>query len=294
MKIKDLEYYQQLVKRQNFSAVANDFHVSQPTITMAIRRLEADFNTSFFIRDYVHKQLHLTATGKQFAKHVDAILTELQVAHKEINRANTTKIRFGLPPIIGNYYFPSLTPSLMRNQLLTSLETYEHGSKELLKMLYHGELDMALLGSITPLSQDHIRTQEFAHYPFQIIVGQGNPLAKKDQVNFADLHDQAFIIPDTEFFHEQAFKQMCHAARLRPKILYRTSDIHIIKAMVAENLGISFLTSLAITPADHVVSLNIASRDQAVFRLSVASRETAVLDPLKEKLWQLLIQQTNH
>lgn len=292
MKIKDLEYYQQLVKQQNFSAVAQSFHVSQPTITMAIQRLERDFDTTFLIRDHVHKQLHFTETGRMFANHVNVILNELQVAQKEIKRVDSSKIRFGLPPIIGNYYFPALTPILMRNHLMTALETYEHGSKELLQMLYHGELDMALLGSITPLAQNRIRSQEFARYPFRIIVGKDNLLAQQKKVNFADLRNQQFIIPDTEFFHEQAFKQMCKAAHFRPKVLYRTSDIHVIKAMVAGNLGISFLTSLAVTPADNVVSLEIANRDQAVFRLSVATRETAVLDPLKQRLWKLLIQQT--
>ena len=146
MKIKDLEYYQQLIKDQNFSKVAQHFGVSQPTITMAIQRLEQDFNTTFFVRDHVHRELHVTATGQQFANHVDLILNELQVAKKEIDRANATKIRFGLPPIIGNYYFPPLTPRLMRHQLMPDLETYEHGSRELLKMLQHGDLDMALLG----------------------------------------------------------------------------------------------------------------------------------------------------
>ena len=103
MKIKDLEYYQQLIKDQNFSKVAQHFGVSQPTITMAIQRLEQDFNTTFFVRDHVHRELHVTATGQQFANHVDLILNELQIAKKEIDRANSTKIRFGLPPIIGNY-----------------------------------------------------------------------------------------------------------------------------------------------------------------------------------------------
>ena len=151
MKLNDLKYYQALVKYKNFSQVAAKFNVSQPTITMAIQRLEKDFGTSFFIRDHVHKQLHITPTGKQFAIHVDVILNELKIAHQEINQAESSSIRFGLPPIIGNYYFPPLTPLLMREGLLSHLETSEHGSKEILKMLKHGHLDLALLGSLTPL-----------------------------------------------------------------------------------------------------------------------------------------------
>lgn len=288
MKIKDLEYYQQLIKDQNFSKVAQHFGVSQPTITMAIQRLEQDFNTTFFVRDHVHRELHVTATGQQFANHVDLILNELQVAKKEIDRANATKIRFGLPPIIGNYYFPPLTPRLMRHQLMPDLETYEHGSRELLKMLQHGDLDMALLGSLAPLKETRLKAQELARFPFQVIVGTNHPLAKQRTVDFASLKGEQFIIPDTEFFHDQAFKQMCRRAHFRPRILYRTADIHVIKAMVSENLGITFLTSLAVEKGDNVKQIVISGPDQPIFHLSVAMRETEELTPRKQELWDLI------
>lgn len=293
MKIKDLEYYQELVKCQNFSQVANHFNVSQPTITMAIQRLESDFGASFFIRDHAHKQLHITPAGQQFSNHVNVILNELRIAQEEIARTQSTRIRFGLPPIIGNYYFPALTPALMRAKLMQKLDIYEHGSKELLRMLEQGQLDIALLGSLDALHQERLKTQEFAQYPFKIIVGRDSPLAGNKEVRFADLRDQQFIMPGSEFFHEQAFKQMCHNAHLRPKVLFRTPDIHVIKAMVAENLGVSFLTSLAIDPTDQVVALPIADEEQPSFRLSLATRETEVLSADQEKLWKILAQQTN-
>lgn len=291
MKIKDLEYYQELIKCQNFSQVASHFNVRQPTITMAIQRLENDFGTTFFIRDHAHKQLHITQAGQQFANHVDVILNELSIAKEEITRTQASRIRFGLPPIIGNYYFPALTPSLMRAKLMQSLDIYEHGSRELLKMLERGHIDIALLGSLTPLQQPRLQTQEFTQYPFNVIVSKQNPLAQKKAISFANLRDQQFIMPGSEFFHEQAFKQMCHGAHFRPRILFRTPDIHVIKALVTENLGISFLTSLAVEPSDEVVALPLTDKDQPHFRLSLAKRATEVLSDREQQLWQLLIKQ---
>ena len=291
MKIKDLEYYQKLIQEKNFSKVAADFKVSQPTITMSIKRLESDFATTFFIRDHAHKELHVTPAGQQLANHVNVILNELTIARQEIDRTKSTRIRFGLPPIIGNYYFPPLTPMLMRANLMPLLDTFEHGSRELLKMLEHGQLDIALLGSLESLDQPRLKTEEFAHYPFKVIISKDHPLANKAAVTFRELKDEQFIIPGSEFFHEQAFKQMCHGAHFRPHVLFRTPDIHVIKAMVAENLGISFLTSLAISPADQVTTLDITDNDQPHFRLSLARRETALLSSNEEKLWQLLVKQ---
>ena len=288
MKLNDLKYYQALVKYKNFSQVAAKFNVSQPTITMAIQRLEKDFGTSFFVRDHVHKQLHITPTGKQFAVHVDVILNELRIARQEINQAESSSIRFGLPPIIGNYYFPPLTPLLMREGLLSHLETSEHGSKEILKMLKHGHLDLALLGSLNPLKEVGLKTTELAEYPFKIIVSKRHPLAAKKEIDFATLKNERFIVPDTEFFHEQAFKQISHLAHFRPQVIYRTADIHVIKTMVAENLGIAYLTSLAITPEDNIHSLNVTSPLKQSFRLSAVTRSTELLTAPKQKLWDLL------
>lgn len=288
MKIRDLEYYQALVKSKNFSQVAKQFNVSQPTITMAIQRLEKGLGTVFFVRDHVHKQLHLTATGKQFAQHVNVILSELSIAQQEIDQAKSTKIRFGLPPIIGNYYFPPLTPMLMRHGLLSHLETYEHGSKEILKMLSRGEIDIALLGSLSQLKSERLKTAQLAQYPFKVIVSQEHPLAHQQAVNFAELKQEPFIIPDAEFFHEQAFKQICHLAHFRPKVIYRTADIHVIKAMVAENLGVAYLTSLAITPEDKVVALPVSAPLQQSFQLAAAMRATEILTPYQAQLWKLL------
>ncbi|MBB1078760.1 LysR family transcriptional regulator [Limosilactobacillus sp. STM2_1] len=288
MKLKDLQYYQSLVKTRNFSRVASAFNVSQPTITMAIQRLEKDFGTTFFVRDHVHKELHLTPAGKQFAMHVNVILSELEIAHQEIEQSKSTKISFGLPPIIGNYYFPPLTPALMRQGLLSHLETYEHGSKEILKMLEHGDLDIALLGSLTPLKESRLKTIELTKYPFKVIVSTQHPLAKKNKIDFATLKNEKFIVPDSEFFHDQAFKQICRQAHFRPQVIYRTADIHVIKAMVAENLGIAYLTSLAITPEDNITALDISAPLNQSFRLAAAIRSTEVLTPYKQQLWDLL------
>ena len=107
MNIKELYYYHDLVRTKNFSQVAADFNISQPTVTMAIKRLEESFGTTFFMRDRSHHQLTVTSTGLQFDQHVQRIIEELEIAQKELARAKQERISFGLPPIIGSWYFPA-------------------------------------------------------------------------------------------------------------------------------------------------------------------------------------------
>lgn len=157
MNIKELYYYHDLVRTKNFSQVAADFNISQPTVTMAIKRLEESFGTTFFMRDRSHHQLTVTSTGLQFDQHVQRIIEELEIAQKELTRAKQERISFGLPPIIGSWYFPRFTPALLQAGLLNRLEVVDHGSASLLQLLAKGELDLALLGSLQPFQQPSLR-----------------------------------------------------------------------------------------------------------------------------------------
>ena len=251
MNIKELYYYHDLVRTKNFSQVAADFNISQPTVTMAIKRLEESFGTTFFMRDRSHHQLTVTSTGLQFDQHVQRIIEELEIAQKELARAKQERISFGLPPIIGSWYFPRFTPALLQAGLLNQLEVVDHGSASLLQLLAKGELDLALLGSLQPFQQPSLRARVIDKAPIRIIVAKDHPLAAfKDGVSFAQAAQYPFITLDDEYVHAQAFRQAARLARVRPKIVFKTSDVQILKALVANNSGISFLTDLALDDND--------------------------------------------
>ena len=77
---RDLKYFDLLIKYKNFSKVAQKMEVSQPTVTNAIKRLESDFDTRFFIRDRSHNDLIITQAGQLFSRHVKNILNEIELA----------------------------------------------------------------------------------------------------------------------------------------------------------------------------------------------------------------------
>lgn len=290
MNTKDLKYFHALVETKNFSMVANQFGVRQPTITSAIKRLENTYQTTFFIRDRSHHQLTVTNNGRQFDRHVQVILNELTVAHKEIARAAKRQIIFGLPPIIGNYYFPPLAPRISRQGLMDRLEIVEHGSADLLRLLQHGDIDLALLGSITSLNLPHLSVKTIQRQPINIIVSKDHPLAQRAQtgVYFKDLAKENFIIFDEGFVHNQAFHMVERLNHIRPRIGYKTTDVHVLKAMVAENIGISYLTSLAVIPTNNLVQVPLLDHTKPEFLISCVRRDTSMLNESQKALWDLL------
>lgn len=289
MNIKELYYYHDLVRTKNFSQVASDFNISQPTVTMAIKRLEESFGTTFFMRDRSHHQLTVTSTGLQFDQHVQRIIEELEIAQKELARAKQERISFGLPPIIGSWYFPRFTPALLQAGLLNQLEVVDHGSASLLQLLAKGELDLALLGSLQPFQQPSLRARVIDKAPIRIIVAKDHPLAAfKDGVSFAQAAQYPFITLDDEYVHAQAFRQAARLARVRPKIVFKTSDVQILKALVANHSGISFLTDLALDGNDGLAALPLTNGSQPEFIISLAARANRLLTPNAQRLWSIL------
>lgn len=289
MNIKELYYYHDLVRTKNFSQVAADFNISQPTVTMAIKRLEESFGTTFFMRDRSHHQLTVTSTGLQFDQHVQRIIEELEIAQKELARAKQERISFGLPPIIGSWYFSRFTPALLQAGLLNQLEVVDHGSASLLQLLAKGELDLALLGSLQPFQQPSLRARVIDKAPIRIIVAKDHPLAAfKDGVSFAQAAQYPFITLDDEYVHAQAFRQAARLARVRPKIVFKTSDVQILKALVANNSGISFLTDLALDDNDGLAALPLTDGSQPEFIISLAARANRLLTPNAQRLWSIL------
>lgn len=289
MNIKELYYYHDLVRTKNFSQVAADFNISQPTVTMAIKRLEESFGTTFFMRDRSHHQLTVTNTGLQFDQHVQRIIEELEIAKKELTRAKQERISFGLPPIIGSWYFPRFTPALLQAGLLNQLEVVDHGSASLLQLLAKGELDLALLGSLQPFQQPSLRACVIDKAPIRIIVAKDHPLAAfEDGVSFAQAAQYPFITLDDEYVHAQAFRQAARLARVRPKIVFKTSDVQILKALVANHSGISFLTDLALDGNDGLAALPLTDGSQPEFIISLAARANRLLTPNAQRLWSIL------
>lgn len=288
MNIKDIEYFNELIKVKNFTMVAQKFNVSQPTITLAIKRLEEEFGTKFFLRNQSHKELIVTEAGNQFYTHSKKIIHELRIATNEIQNAATQKIFFGLPPIIGTYFFPLVTPDLLRNNLLNELKIVSRGSATCRKMLLDGELDIALLGSNSPLKDPNLTNEIFARSPYKVIVGSDHPWAHRDSIDLKELRGQPFVTQNESFVHKRALKKVARLGHFRPNIICQTDNIMMLKALVTENIGISLLTKIAIRPTDKFHAINIKTDNEPIFYMSIAYHARHVLTAKQQKLLEIL------
>lgn len=288
MYLRDLEYYQELIIQKNFSKVASFFGVSQPAISAAIKRLENELDTQLFVRDHSHNELHVTLAGQQLNIHAKQILTEWGITKAEIKRLSKNSITIGLPPIIRNYYFTNLALSFKKNNILTNIQTIESGSNNLRSLLLHGNLDIALLGSIEPLAYKTLTTEEFSRHPFQIFVSKNHPYANKKLIQFTDLKAEDFILLNENFIHTEAINKLASRNHMRIKPIFQSSDVSLIMNMVAANLGITFLAGITNPHRNDIVALTLVDHDQPLFITSIAYQSNHVFSPTQKQVLELL------
>lgn len=288
MNIKDLEYYQRLVYDKNFSKVADFYHVSQPTITYAIKRLENELNVPLLVRDRSHNNLELTPAGRQFSLHANKILRELRIAKREMSHFNTQQIPFGLPPIIGNYYFPKLSKQLLEQDILQHLKIIRDGSENLLRQIRLGAIDIGIIGSIKPFAEDALKSELLKEKKFQIIVAKDHPLAAQYEVAFNDLLNENFVLLSERYVHLHAFQQLSASSNFEPNVVYQSDDLQILKSMIKDGVGIGFLAEIAIQPEDNLIALDLTDNHQPRFYISMVQRSAEISTALHKNFTELI------
>lgn len=271
MHLKDLAYFESLAVHKNYTLVAEQFHVTQPTITYAIKRLEQEVGATLFTRNQAHKEVNLTEAGAILLQSARHIQVEWSTATKEIQRLNRHKIHLGLPPIIETYLFSKVAKKLLKANVLQLIETEEVGSSKLLTLLRQGNIDIALIGATENFDLTDLEVVELASFPFIIVAKANDP---RNFASFADFANDAFISLDEQFVHPKAFKTLSNQSGVQPHIIYQSNNVTAMKNLVREGIGLAFLTELAMQKDEiSLKKIGLIDQPQPNFHVYMAFRK---------------------
>ena len=129
MELRQLEYFQMASRLKNITRAAQRLRVSQPNITVAIKKLESELGVQLFDRS--QKQLTLTPEGKVFLKRIELALRNIDDAILEVNdykQLQKGMIKIGIPPMMGAYLFPKVFSGFRHLHPNLDVFLYEEGS----------------------------------------------------------------------------------------------------------------------------------------------------------------------
>lgn len=292
MNTKDLAYFCELVDQKSYTATAKKFGVSQPTITLAVQRLEREFGAiPLLSQPYPRAGLQVTKAGMVLYQQARVMLRQLAATQTEVIHAGEDSIRLGLSPVTGTARFPAIAEKLLRANMLDDLVVREAGSHQLLAELRAGKIDVALLATLEPLADPELKATLLAVNPFRVIVSENHPLAQRQSIRFVELRRERFVTMTQHYIHAHALRMYSAWAQFTPKVVYRTAELSLLRALVQRNVGVSLLADTAITqkPGLHVLALE--DQFKACSYMYLVTRQSYV--PTKRQAFFLSLFQTH-
>lgn len=240
MELRQLEYFQMASRLKNITRAAERLNVSQPNITVAIKKLENELGVQLFDRS--QKQLSLTPEGQVFLNRVEAALRQLQDAILEMNDYKDLQkgaIKIGIPSMIGAYLFPKIFSSFKEKYPHLDVYLYEEGSMAIREKLERDELDFGIV--ILSNASNHLQTLPMTSTQVVGCVAENSNLARSPYISVNDMVSANLIMLREGSFLRELIMNMLHDSSIKANVVLESNQVDTIKGLVAQNVGMTFL-----------------------------------------------------
>jgi LysR family hydrogen peroxide-inducible transcriptional activator len=244
LKLKDLRYLVALADERHFGRAAEKSHVSQPTLSAQLKKLEDYLGVQLIERQ--PKRVTLTEAGEQIVARARRIL---EASEEVVTLARTYRdplagrLRAALLPTIGPYLLPMVAREIRKTLPRLELQLYEYQTATMLEKLHAGELDLGVLA--LPVDLEGLEARTLYEEPFTVAVPEQHRLAKRSAIRTDDLQDETLLLlEDGHCLRDQAL-EVCSHIGVHEKQDFRATSLETLRQMVATGAGITLLPELA-------------------------------------------------
>lgn len=286
MNLRDLRYLVALAEHRHFGRAAEACHVSQPTLSTQLKKLEEELGVVLVERAPRH--VMLTPAGNDIVVRARRVLAEVEQMRETARRSidpEAGSVRLGLFPTLGPYLLPHVVPRIRKRFPRLELLLVEEKTETILQQLRDGRLDAGVLA--LPLHEDWLETEFLFEEPFVLAVPDKHPLATHRDLRLAELRQQhLLLLEEGHCLRDQAL-EVCTLAGAGEKEGFRATSLETLRQMVAAGVGVTLLPVLAVKPPvppqDNIRLLNFRSPPPSR-RLALVWRKSSAMGEFLHKL----------
>jgi len=251
MTLTELKYIVAVAREKHFGHAAEACFVAQPTLSVAIKKLEDELGVPIFERG--GSEISMTPLGVQIVAQAERVL-EQTAAIREIAKQNkdplTGQLRLGVIYTVAPYLLPQLVRSMIQRVPQMPLVLQENFTAKLLEMLRQGELDAAIMAQ--PFPQQGLLAQPLYDEPFVVAMPASHPWSNRERINAADLKNETMLLlGNGHCFRDQVLEVCPEMARFSTTgdgiaRTFEGSSLETIRHMVASGIGITVLPKASV------------------------------------------------
>jgi LysR family hydrogen peroxide-inducible transcriptional activator len=251
MNIRDLQYLAALDEHCHFGKAAEACFVSQPALSMQIKKLEKYLNVQLLER--TNKFVKLTEAGVSLAARAREILiqvAEMREFAKTIHDPFAGEIKLGIIPTLAPYLLPQLIPQLSTKYPNLKIFLIEEQTALLLQKLKKGAIDAAILA--LPISDSCFISRSLFDEEFMLAVSNTHSFSNRESIHQSDLEDKnLMLLEDGHCLRDQALS-LCRTVGASEVTHFRATSLETLRHMVASGIGMTLMPKLACLPTANI------------------------------------------
>mgnify|MGYP001616553588 CR=1 FL=1 len=295
MTLTELRYVVAVARERHFGRAAQSCFVSQPTLSVAIKKLEEELGVALFERG--PGEIAVTPVGQRVVEQAQRVLEEASRI-KDLAAAGhdplAGTLRLGAIHTIGPYLLPKLVPILRRRVPAMRLYIKESFTHQLAESLRQGEVDVVVIA--LPFDEPGCRTQPVYDEPFLVAVPQGHAWEKRRQISAEELKKESLLLLGEGHCLRDQVLEFCgpvgRPGRDSPVRSLEGGSLETIRQMVASGLGVTVLPSTAVADgggANDLIRIRPFAKPVPQRRVAIAWRKSFPRPQAVEALRQAIL-----
>ncbi|MCL1979672.1 MAG: LysR family transcriptional regulator, partial [Proteobacteria bacterium] len=260
MDIRQLQFFIEIARHNNFTKAAEALNVVQPAVSMTVQKLEGELELILFNRG--NRRVTLTAEGKIFLTHAYRILEALKDATQEmadLKGLQKGEVRLGIPPMMSTYFFPAIIHEFKRQYPHLQLVVLGKGAGSIQRQINQGELDMGVIaGGHVPES---LEIRPILREELVACVPAGHPFVGRGAITLREFAAQPLIMFKQGYYQREMLLELLHELPdVQPLVVFETNLFSLVKSLIKRGLGIATLLRMVAEDEDdhdlHAVSFD--------------------------------------
>jgi LysR family hydrogen peroxide-inducible transcriptional activator len=287
MNIKDLKYLTAVAEHKNFRKAAEACFVSQPTLSMQLKKLEDFLQVQLIERN--SRNIMLTPAGIEVCKRateINQLTDEIINLAKNFRNPLAGDIKIGAFPTLAPYYFPKILPKISKNFPELNVYLFEDKTEKLTDMLKSGEIDAAFLALPIKNKQFEIRrifSEQFYLAAPKSVQG-GTMKFKREKVSLDDIKGMKLLLLEEGHCLRDQAMSVCKISGAGENKTFRATSLETLRNMVSNGMGMTLMPALAMQENDGINYIAFDKADNAKRDIALVWRKDSQRAELFENI----------
>jgi DNA-binding transcriptional LysR family regulator len=251
MELRQLHHFVTVAECGTISGAARRLNLAQPAISASIKKLEGDLKVELLHRR--DRGVSLTEAGQIFIQNARSILLQAKdakLAMQALEGLDRGVVRFGVPAMLGSYFFPPLLMAFKNQYPRLELVVVDAGTHTIQQRLIGGELELGVIVDdylVPELASGHLIREEMV-----ACMSADHPLAEHKSIEYRDFLSHELVLFRHSYFHHVFIESISRREQMQPQVAFETNLLPMIKSIVRRGFAASTMLQLAIQDDDTI------------------------------------------